>query len=109
MHAKRRGTATTIVLKRRYARNAIDYATPLRQAFEALDADSRASVAMLQGTGGTVRDRRSAYDNAPLPDPALALMRNGASGYRAALDEGLADARQFAVRRHRATRRHNMS
>lgn len=109
MHAKRRGTATTIVLKRRYARNAIDYATPLRQAFEALDADSRASVAMLQGTGGTVRDRRSAYDNAPLPDLALALMRNGASGYRAALDEGLADARQFAVRRHRATRRHNMS
>ncbi|WP_338925733.1 hypothetical protein IHE33_09840 [Mycetohabitans endofungorum] len=36
-------------------------------------------------------NRRSAYDNASLPE--LALMREGASGYWAMLDEGLTGAR----------------
>jgi enoyl-CoA hydratase len=42
-------------------------------------------------------DRRSAYDNAPLDDLALALAREGAGGYRAVIDEGLAGAARFAA------------
>lgn len=38
-------------------------------------------------------DRRSTYDNASLTELALALMRKGANGYWAMLDEGLTGAR----------------
>jgi enoyl-CoA hydratase len=42
-------------------------------------------------------DRRSALDNAGLPDLAEALRREGEHGYRAVLDEGLALAARFAA------------
>jgi enoyl-CoA hydratase len=42
-------------------------------------------------------DRRSAIDNAALPDFAEALRREGEQGYRAVLDEGLAHAARFAA------------
>ncbi|WP_322015137.1 crotonase/enoyl-CoA hydratase family protein [Paraburkholderia sp. J12] len=41
-------------------------------------------------------DRRSAFENSPLDDCAEALRREGAGGYRAVLDEGLAGAARFA-------------
>ncbi|NIE65553.1 crotonase/enoyl-CoA hydratase family protein [Burkholderia sp. Ax-1719] len=41
-------------------------------------------------------DRRSAYENSPLADLAEALCREGAGGYRAVMDEGLAMAARFA-------------
>lgn len=49
-------------------------------------------------------DRRSAYDNAQLDDLGLALVGEGAGGYRAVLDEGLAGATRFVagVGRHGA-------
>jgi enoyl-CoA hydratase len=42
-------------------------------------------------------DRRSVYDNASLDDLALALVGEGAGGYRAVLDEGLAGAVRFVA------------
>jgi enoyl-CoA hydratase len=42
-------------------------------------------------------DRRSAIENSPLDDLAEALRREGAGGYRAVLDEGLAGAARFAA------------
>lgn len=42
-------------------------------------------------------DRRSALDNAALPELAEALRREGANGYRAVLDEGLTHAARFAA------------
>jgi len=41
-------------------------------------------------------DRRSALENSALDDIAEALRREGAAGYRAVLDEGLAGAARFA-------------
>jgi enoyl-CoA hydratase len=42
-------------------------------------------------------DRQSAYENSPLDDLAEALRREGAGGYRAVMDEGLAMAARFAA------------
>ncbi|MBN3852611.1 crotonase/enoyl-CoA hydratase family protein [Paraburkholderia sp. Ac-20340] len=42
-------------------------------------------------------DRKSAYENSPLDDLAEALRREGAGGYRAVMDEGLAMAARFAA------------
>jgi enoyl-CoA hydratase len=42
-------------------------------------------------------DRRSALENSALPDFAEALRREGAGGYRAVIDEGLAHAARFAA------------
>ncbi len=42
-------------------------------------------------------DRRSALENSALDDLAEALRREGAGGYRAVLDEGLAGAARFAA------------
>ncbi|QGZ60736.1 crotonase/enoyl-CoA hydratase family protein [Paraburkholderia acidisoli] len=41
-------------------------------------------------------DRQSAIENSALADFAEALRREGAGGYRAVLDEGIANARRFA-------------
>ncbi|MEI6000159.1 crotonase/enoyl-CoA hydratase family protein [Paraburkholderia bengalensis] len=42
-------------------------------------------------------DRRSVYDNSPLDDLAEALRREGAGGYRAVFEQGLAGAAAFAA------------
>ncbi|WP_322042693.1 crotonase/enoyl-CoA hydratase family protein [Paraburkholderia sp. J67] len=42
-------------------------------------------------------DRRSAWENSTLPDLAEALRREGAQGYRAVMDGGLAMAARFAA------------
>lgn len=49
-------------------------------------------------------DRRSALENSALDDLAEALRREGADGYRAVFEEGLAGAARFAAR---AGRRHD--
>ena len=53
-------------------------------------------------------DRRSALENSTLDDFAEALRREGAGGYQAVFDEGVAGAARFAERR-RAARRHARS
>jgi enoyl-CoA hydratase len=42
-------------------------------------------------------DRRSAIENSPLDDMAEALRREGAGGYRAVVDEGIAGAARFTA------------
>jgi enoyl-CoA hydratase len=68
---------------------------PVGTSRDAAEALARELAALPQAA--LRADRRSAYDNAPLADLALALAREGAGGYRAVLDEGLAGAARFAA------------
>src|SRR5258708_4819925 len=54
-----------------------------------------AELAVLPQTA-LLADRRSALDNSPLDDLPEALRREGAGGYRAVFDEGVAGAAHFA-------------
>lgn len=61
-------------------------------------AEAEALAAQLAGfpQAALLADRRSAFDNSTLADLAEALRREGAGGYRAVMDEGLAMAARFA-------------
>ncbi|MEX3688620.1 crotonase/enoyl-CoA hydratase family protein [Paraburkholderia sp. BR14263] len=63
-----------------------------REAAEQLAAQLAASP-----QAALLADRRSALEHSMLPDTAEALRREGALGYRAVLDEGLALAARFAA------------
>jgi enoyl-CoA hydratase len=63
-----------------------------RQAAEALAAQLAAFP-----QAALLADRRSAIDNSTLDDLAEALRREGAGGFRAVFDEGLAGAARFAA------------
>ncbi|SDB82602.1 crotonase/enoyl-CoA hydratase family protein [Paraburkholderia lycopersici] len=63
-----------------------------REAAEALAAQLAALP-----QAALLADRRSALENSVLPDIADALRREGALGYRAVFDEGLAHAARFAA------------
>lgn len=64
----------------------------------AVRAEAEALAAQLAGfpQAALLADRRSAYENSALADLADALRREGAGGYRAVMDEGLAMAARFA-------------
>jgi enoyl-CoA hydratase len=62
-----------------------------RQAAEQLAAELAALP-----QAALLADRRSALDNSPLDDLAEALRREGAGGYQAVFDEGVAGAARFA-------------